>query len=198
MKSEYAGIDYSMGKSNVNHETGIHYGVINQSEVLQAWCDSNEPYYAPYCPYCGEEIAKDYDAMVNKKKCPKCKHKFDDSSFDMIEPSGFEYNRDGYKCEQSADDTDIFILESPYYTYAQFCSPCAQGAGYLMNWYKLPSFNQGDFLDPHTTPYAIGAYKNGAENAGYPKVYCFDASWFEDEKAPYPVFSVETGELIEA
>jgi len=28
--------------------------------------------------------------------------------------------------------------------------------------------------------------------------YCFGHDWFEDGKAPYPVYSVETGELVEA
>lgn len=30
---------------------GIRYGVINQREVLQAWADSSEAFYSPYCPY---------------------------------------------------------------------------------------------------------------------------------------------------
>lgn len=29
-----AGIDYGMGKTNIDQETGIRYGVINQGEVL--------------------------------------------------------------------------------------------------------------------------------------------------------------------
>jgi hypothetical protein len=40
------------------------------------------------------------------------------------------------------------------------------------------------------------AYKHRAKNAGFPKVYCLDFSWFEDYSCPYPVFSVLTGELI--
>jgi hypothetical protein len=31
-----AGIDYGMGQTNVNHETGIRYGVISQNSVMQA------------------------------------------------------------------------------------------------------------------------------------------------------------------
>ena len=35
-----AGIDYGMGQSNVDHATGIRYGVIAQNNVGQAWYDA--------------------------------------------------------------------------------------------------------------------------------------------------------------
>jgi len=85
---------------------------------------------------------------------------------DFAEPIGFTYDSDGYKA-YAGDDGDIFILKSPYYTKCQFCSPCAPGAGYLMH-----------FMD------------NGI------KTYCFGHDWFEEGKAPYPVYSVETGKVI--
>jgi len=28
------------------------------------------------------------------------------------------------------------------------------------------------------------------------KTYCLGADWFENERAPYPVYSVATGELV--
>lgn len=164
------GIDYSLGMANVDHETGIHYGVINQNEVLQAWADSSEPVYYPYCPYCGEEIANEYEDMIELEKCPKCEHEFDDMSFDDMQPQTFKFIDDGYICQQYADDTDIFVIKSPYFTYCQFCSPCAPGAGYLMN---------------------VRDKETGI------KAYCFGHDWFENENAPYLVFSVETGELVE-
>lgn len=59
-----------------------------------------------------------------------------------------------------------FILKSPYYTYAQFCSPCAPGAGYLPSPLKdRPAGN---------------------------KTYCLGHDWFEDGTAPYRVYSVKT------
>jgi hypothetical protein len=61
------------------------------------------------------------------------------------------------------------VLKSPYYTYANYCSPCVPGAG-----------NLDDIVE------------------GEVKTYCFGHDWFEEEKAPYPVYSVATGELIEA
>ena len=121
---------------NMNQKTGVRYGVIHQNHVLQAWCDSSEPDY-PECD-CGD--------------------------FCECEPYGFIYNSDGYKCS-SDEYGDIFILESPYYTLSELCSPCAPNAGYIIN--------SGDY-----------------------KAYCFGHDWFEDGKAPYPVYSVETNELI--
>jgi hypothetical protein len=139
------GIDYGRGTTNIDPETGIRYGVINQNEVLQAWADSADPVFPE------SENEEDID--------------------DFIEPDGYTYNDDGYICEQFADDPDIFVCKSPYYTYCAFCSPCAPGAGYL--------------LDKRNELTGI-------------KTYCFGHDWFEDEKAPYPVFSVETDELISA
>jgi hypothetical protein len=185
------GIDYGRGITNIDTETGIRYGVINQNEVLQTWADSSLPYYAPYCPYCVEQAAETYEAMVELPECPKCHHKFNpDQSFDNFDPAGFTYDSDGYQCNQSYDDTDIFILKSPYYTYAGFCSPCAPGAGYLMSPFTMSKEMPIDDSLP------LGGYAAHAIASGFPKVYCFDHSFFDNGKAPYPVFSVETGELV--
>lgn len=62
----------------------------------------------------------------------------------------------------------MFILASPYFTHAQFCSPCAPGACYLLS----PTDKTG------------------------PKAYCLNHDWFEGDKAPYPVWEVATGKLV--
>lgn len=244
-----AGIDWGRGMTNIDHETGIRYGVISMHEVTQAWCDSSEPQYGPYCPKCGNKIAETFEKMmevIDKKEqagktyhCPKCKRTLTNDDFEMSEPDSYTYEGEGYQCQQSADDPDIFILKSPFYTYCKFCSPCAPGAGYLMDYFKSRALEiNGKISSPD-------AYKRAAENAGYIKAYCFGHYWFEDvetgkmitcvyckgsgkriypehspiynngelqqcyncdgtgkvketiQKAPYPVFSVETGELIE-
>jgi hypothetical protein len=151
MENNYAGIDYGMGKTNRNQKTGIHYGVINQREVLQMWCDSSESDYGmPICPECGYEFKKSKSPI----KCPSCQYRpIDESVFYGEEPIETYYNKDGYKLTQSFDDTDIFIIKSPYYTYCQYCSPCAPGAGYITN-----------SVDP--------------ENGGI-KAYCLGHDWFE-------------------
>jgi hypothetical protein len=139
MENKSMGIDYGMGASNINPLTGIRYGVISQNEVLQAWADSSEPYY-------GEEEMEedDYDA----------------------EPIFWFIDDGEYKAE-CGDDGEIFITKSPYYTTCAFCSPCAPGAGYLMDYRE-----------------------NGI------KAYCFGHDWFEDEKAPYKVFRVDNDSVV--
>lgn len=174
------GIDYGNGRTNIS-QSGIRFGVINQNEVLQAWADSSEPDYgSPHCPKCGNEVkaAKGEYARYEHAKhecadyvCHSCKYVFGSESAYGDSPNGYTYDRDGYKA-QCGEDGDIFILASPYFTYAQFCSPCAPGACYLMNALDEPIENN--------------------------KAFCFGHDWFDDGKAPYPVYSVETGELIAA
>jgi hypothetical protein len=65
-------------------------------------------------------------------------------------------------------DFDFFISKSPYYTLAQFCSPCVPGAGNLDNF----------------CPDGV-------------KTFCLGHEWFEDDKAPYPVYSITTNQIIE-
>jgi hypothetical protein len=56
-----AGIDYGLGTTNVDTATGIRYGVIHQGEILQAWADSSEPYYAPGADEDAEPVAFTYE-----------------------------------------------------------------------------------------------------------------------------------------
>ena len=173
-----AGIDYGMGTSNINHDTGIRYGVIAQNSVVQAWCDSAEPDYGePTCPKCGNMVREhtveedqwfpryreygchDYD-------CETCEHTLDSSDCFGDEPIDWHYDSEGYKLTTCLD-TNVFVLESPYYTLAPFCSPCVPGAGDLDN-----------------------AREDGVET------YCLGHDWFEEGKAPYPVYSVATRELV--
>ncbi len=157
------GIDYSMGMSNVDKSNGIHYGVISQNEVMQAWCDSSEPEHFNGCPHCGNEWKRNYQEY---KRCPHCHKKIDQNyDFSNCDPVGFVLDDGEYKAS-CGEDGDIFILKSPYYTTCQFCSPYAPGAGYIMN-----------------------TVQDGV------KAYCFGHDWFDNEKAPYPVYSVETGKL---
>lgn len=178
------GIDYSIGTANRDNENGIHYGVISQNEVLQAWADNSEP-YCP-CEDCGDwDLAQEDDTgswfvvdVDNKNVAgpfdneEEARDYVDDNKSDICgcdfcEPSSFYVDDEEYKAEQSRDDTDIFILKSPYYTRCQYCSPCAPGAGYVMN----------------TVPDGI-------------KAYCFGHDWFEDGKAPYPVYRVDNDERV--
>ncbi len=164
---DYAGIDYGLGRTNIGPK-GIRFGVIPQNDVGQAWFDTAEPDYGdPTCPKCGNKANKARKADYH---CSGCKYHFDSDEAFSDEPVGGYKVDDGEYKATCGSDGDIFILESPYFTYAQFCSPCAPGACYLRN--------------PLETPVEAN------------RAYCFGPDWFEDNKAPYPVYSVETGKLI--
>jgi len=180
-KTDYVGFDYGLGQTNIDKETGIRYGVINQNEVLQAWADSSEANYGePRCPKCGNEAMNvddqpecNYRDDVNDDEkyetargacgdyvCDSCKYLFDAEDAFGDEPISFYLVDEEYKAEAGSDG-DIFIFKSPYYTRCQFCSPCAPGAGYLMN-----------------------EVEDGV------KAYCFGHDWFEFGPAPYKVYRV--------
>ena len=173
------GIDYGMGASNRDPETDIRYGVISQHSVLQAWCDAAEPDYGnATCPKCGEECADfNEDAHAGYEcdgrgcadyACADCEYVFDSSEAFSDEPRSWNVN-DGKYVLTDCIVSDIFVLKSPYYTFAQFCSPCAPGAGDLNN------------------PMDDGIM-----------TYCLGHDWFEDKRAPYPVYRVSNNELVAA
>jgi len=147
-KENNKGIDYGMGTVNIDKDNNIRFGVIHQNEVLQAWCDSSEGFYP--CDDC--EVAEDDR---------------ENGGCDCCEPTSFVV-KDGEYIAESDDYGDIFITKSPYYTRAQFCSPCAPGACYLTN-----PCDDGE------------------------KAYCFGPDWFEDGKVPYPVYKVEDDTRID-
>jgi ribosomal protein L37AE/L43A len=169
-------IDYGNGLTNIDHATGIRYGVISAHEVTQAWADSSEADYGdPTCPRCGGAVVEydgdthdDYAGSgVADYACETCERYWESGDCYGEEPRAWTLEDAEYTASQSGDDSDIFVLKSPYYTLAEYCSPCAPGAGYIMN--------EGDV-----------------------KAYCFGHDWFDEGVAPYAVYSVETGELVPA
>ena len=120
-------IDYGHGLVNIDTETGIRYGVIHQGEVLQAWADSSEP---------------DYDDVNT-----------DDDDF---APNAYILNDAEYSAIQHADDPDIFITRSPFYTLCTFCSPCAPGAGYLLSPGNVKAYCfSHDWWENGKAPYSV-------------------------------------------
>jgi hypothetical protein len=175
------GIDYGRGQTNIDLQNGIRFGVISQNAVLQAWADSSEGDYGEaHCPKCGNEAiaiddervpdlddgAEDWEDNGRDYACASCKYTFDSDEAFSDEPLGFVLDDDEYKAT-AGDDGDIFILRSPYYTRAQFCSPCAPGACYLEN-----PCDDGE------------------------RAYCFSHDWFDDGRAPYPVYRVSDDSLV--
>ena len=173
----YRGIDYGLGKTNIDFDTGIRYGVIPVRE-LDSWIyEELEPQYGdPCCPKCGAEgiapvteLSDDIEFETEKDyACQECEECF--WSDECFPESPFSHTLDDgkYQAEMGEECVDLFIFKSPYFTRAQFCSPCAPGACYLTS--PTP---EGDMA------------------------YCFGHEWFEGGKAPYPVYSIETGELVE-
>jgi ribosomal protein L37AE/L43A len=173
-----AGIDYGHGTTNIDHATGIRYGVISQHSVTQAWADSAEPDYGPAsCPKCGNDAAE-YDAdkhghcasyhraQCDDFACEACEICFESGDAFGDEPRSWSYSGDGYELVDCLD-SDIMVLKSQFYTLGNYCSPCVPGG------VSLESSNP-----------------DGA------KAYCLGHDWFEEGKAPYPVYSVETGKEV--
>lgn len=176
------GIDYGMGLANVDKSNGIRYGVISVHSVLQAWADSSEPNYGePSCGKCGND-AVPYDKDKHSGEgwecdwyegsaeyaCEDCKYMFSGEAAYPDEALGYTLDDGEYQAEDCLD-SDIIITKSPYYTFAQFCSPCVPGAGNLNN------------------PCETG-----------PKSYCFGHNWFDEGKAPYIVYRVSDDSVVEA
>ena len=165
----YMGIDYGMGMSNIDHETGIRYGVISQYSILSAWADSSEPVYDdPICPDCEGylvEYDKDkhgkYDSEGNDYACEVCHKSFLSDAVYPESSDYYLYDAEGYYAHTCLD-TNVIVCKSPYYTFAQYCSPCVPGAGNL------------------DSPMLEGV-----------KCYAFGHDWFDEGGAPYPVYRVD-------
>lgn len=174
----YAGIDYGLGTSNIDTASGIRYGVIAMNSINLDYSSDFEPEYGePHCPKCGAVVVSSDDASLpdadwNEGKdyaCVACESVYWSDAVFPDESQGWSYDRDGYTLTDCLDN-DIFVLQSPYFTYAQFCSPCVPGAGNL------------------DTP--ISAEDGGA------KCYALGHDWFDDKVAPYPVYRVSDGALV--
>lgn len=159
MKVTDPGIDYGAGEANRDPATGIRYGII-PLRSLDEWAPGEfDPDYGdPHCPHCGEELTAECETdNGDEYRCPACGEVEDAELCYAEEPNSWTYVRDGYAL-QLDEHGDVWVFQSPYTTRAQYCSPCAPGAGYLLN------------------PCDTG-----------PRTYCLGPEWFEDEEAPYPI-----------
>lgn len=98
------------------------------------------------------------------------------------------WEEDGYELSNCLL-SDVFVSKSPYFTYAQFCSPCVPGACNLDNPFEglaVPS-GHASFAED---------YGAEAQAIGYVRCYCLGHDFFDGEKAPYEVFSVATGKRV--
>ena len=177
------GIDYSGPGSTANRDpdTGIRYGIISLHELGEFACDSFEDEYDVACPECGSDWPDDtqapfYPADESRERgtraagyyatCPSCEKLIREGNEIPDEPSRRVLRETGYA--GSLDSSmDAWCFKSPFFTRAAFCSPCAPGAVSL------------------SSPCDDGE-----------RAYCFGHDWFDGGVAPYPVYSVETGERV--
>jgi hypothetical protein len=226
MKSTtYTGIDYGAGRSNIDNTTGIRFGVIAQGSIdpeafddvwmnardlshesaiaqvkteldrietveeLAEWlnenlhCRMDAPKWAAlildgYATDDGE-IVQPNRAEVTSVMWDQIEQTWNDQYEDYGERDWL-YESDGYKLINCLT-SDVMVLASPYFTYAQFCSPCVPGA-----------CNLGNPLDVT----ASDGLPMPSSLVEHDRCYCLGHNYFEGNKAPYPVYSVATGELV--
>jgi len=156
------------------------------------WDHAENDYGDPTCPKCGNDAIDIGDGRVpvdapdledwsaaphdcHDYACLACRHVFGSESAYPEEPLGWYIDQDGLQAINCLD-SDAMVTLSPYYTYGVFCSPCVPGAVSL------------DSDIDHNTP--------AAELATLPRAYCFGHDWLDGGIAPYPVYSVATGNQI--
>lgn len=166
------GIDYSMGMSNVDLDTGIRFGVISTYSLSSWVAGEAEPIYPDTveieCPHCSESFETDNLCPDDYQTCVDCKGEFQSRDLELLEPIGWDYASGDpeYVTESSETLNAVFVLKSPFVTYGKYCSPCAPGAVDL------------------DSPLAADEGQ---------KAYCFGHDYFEDGKAPYAVYDAVTG-----
>lgn len=152
------------GDSDHTHESSAVNGRFACTECAELADDGAET-----CADCGQALMQiDSDKDYH---CTKCAESFWSDFAFSEEMVGWSHEDDGYKLTDCLQN-DVFVILSPYYTYAQFCSPCVPGAG------NLDSPIENTF------------------EADLPKVYCLGHDWFESGKAPYRVFRVSDGSEV--
>lgn len=203
-ETNHPGIDYSGPGSTANRDkdTGIRYGVIAQNDLMGEALDD----VFTHGDDLGYEAAKkefkdklrgvleEYfsDHKYGEEKLGRLDRAVE-NAFDACDDwaDGMDFNGPMFwQCEgytlQADDHGDLWVFKSPYFTYAQFCSPCAPGACHLANPLEvkiqagIASVVDGDnetFVDAN-------------------KCYCLGHEYFED-KAPYAVYRVSDGSRVE-
>ena len=110
-ETNYAGIDYGLGKTNVDLETGIRYGVIAVSDTEIDWDFDTEMIYNAHCPHCGSDCD---DTDVSS--CDQCGEEVDDSDWYGDEPDGINLCKDGPATYCFGHD--MFPGSAPYPVYS--------------------------------------------------------------------------------
>ena len=173
MAQVYSGIDYGLGQTNIDKDTGIRYGVIHNNKLAShargdITSNGEDLDYTETIQDLTDQISSSLKSILaDYDRTFDCKEAAESIVSDLdlnIESSG-DCTRYLYEGENEtfnlASDGDIFVTRSKYYTLCSYCSPCAPGAGYL-------------------------------ENAGEVKAYCLGPEWFDKHNPmPYRCYYVE-------
>lgn len=94
----------------------------------------------------------------------------------------------------------VFVINSPYFTYAPACSPCCPNAGDLDSAWEEMDLNSRAMASARLTDEQWDQLGLAKQHYHYEdvalKTYCFGFDFFEDNEAPYPVFSVASGKQV--
>jgi len=157
---------------NMNVETGIHYGVIPKNDLFNFAEEFFDHAEDMSLKEGFENIIDTINSLKDQLSDTAIKDILEIAEQDFGENfedecSLMRYERNGFIIEVPNDDCDLFIIKSPYFTHAPFCSPCAPGACYIKN-----------------------GVKEGEEPKGA-KAYCLPEDWFEKGKCPYKYWEVK-------
>ena len=184
--NNHPGTDYGSGKTNIDLENDIRFGVIPNSRIDADAFEEFSPHYRDdceaECPQCVNMFpveAKPGDSV----RCPECDTECEAELRYGAEPDGYVYAKGKYAV--SAGDEYSMVCASEFYTYAKFCSPCFPGAGNLSS-----PFSKKTPVSPHK-------FRASAERCGFKKVYCLGFEFFSEHyPPPYQfIYRVSDGKL---
>lgn len=140
-----SGIDYGCSLANIDHETGIRFGVIyandagpNLWEILQL--DGTD---LDHEEAMGQITADIESALRSGLSGYAVSCDFAELAQTVLESVEVDYeptgdctrysyeSSDGSLIFQTTSDGSVFVTKSPFYALCSYCSPCAPGAGYL-------------------------------------------------------------------
>lgn len=195
---------------NMNHETGIHYGVIPQN-ALDSW--SLDDIYSN-----GIDLGYESAQQELKDHCLSVanilkRHEVqtEEDVLDVV-----DYWFSDYDCSNYEADTDFIKLHTTkelandlfdhFEDQWQDAMSCAESGPYRYesDGYIMETDSHSDLFITESSYYTLCRECSPcAPNAGYlldrgdsMKAYCLGHEWFEGDKAPYPVFRVDNDEEV--
>jgi hypothetical protein len=160
-------IDYGFSQTNIDKNTGIRYGVIPVRELSDHFWETmqNEAIDMDYQEALGEIRDNVKAALKSALSDYAIQSDLDQIAQNVVDELEFEYESTGdnvrysYQSEGleffTTSDGDVFVTKSPYFTYCNFCSPCAPGAGYLTSEGSEIAYCLGPEWFSEKAPYVI-------------------------------------------